>query len=121
MAQHEFAMTHYTLDRHSRQLQVLEGTKANKTVLLLDLPPLYNNKTLDNSIGFYLQAAGLSWDHIAALHNHMVTTSSSVVRVEFITESQANLFRETMRLGRRYSHRTVKFVWRNPIMLYWMF
>ncbi|CAE7032460.1 unnamed protein product [Symbiodinium sp. CCMP2592] len=53
MAQHEFAMTQYTLDRHSSQLQVLERAKANKTILLLDLPPIFNKKTLDANVGYY--------------------------------------------------------------------
>ena len=99
-------MTQYSLERHSSQLQVLERAKANKTILLLDLPPLYSKKSLDNNVGFYLQTAGLHWDQVAAMHNHMVSSSSSVARLEFITEQQANQFRDTMRQGRRY--------WRDP-------
>ncbi|CAE7679736.1 unnamed protein product [Symbiodinium sp. CCMP2592] len=106
MAQHEFAMTQYTLDRHSSQLQVLERSKANKTILLLDLPPIFNKKTLDANVGYYLQAAGLQWDQVAAMHNHMVSSASSLVRLEFLTEQQAAQFRDQMRQGRRY--------WRDP-------
>ncbi|CAE7564747.1 YGR125W [Symbiodinium sp. CCMP2592] len=106
MAQHEFAMTQYTLDRHSSQLQVLERAKANKTILLLDLPPIFNKKTLDANVGYYLQAAGLQWDQVAAMHNHMVSSASSLIRLEFLTEQQAAQFRDQMRQGRRY--------WRDP-------
>ncbi|CAE7254202.1 unnamed protein product [Symbiodinium sp. CCMP2456] len=102
MAQHEFALTQYTLERQAAQLQTLERARTNKTVLLMDLPPIYSKKVLDNNIQYYLQLSNLSWDTIAALHNHMVTSHTSVVRVEFITEQQATQFREAMRQGRRY-------------------
>ncbi|OLP82167.1 hypothetical protein AK812_SmicGene37210 [Symbiodinium microadriaticum] len=106
MAQHEFSVIQHSLERHASQLNTLERSRANKTILLLDLPPLFNKKSLDTNIGYYLQATGLSWNDIAALHNHMVSSQSAVVRLEFVTETQAQTFRDTMRQGRRY--------WRDP-------
>ena len=52
MAQLEFEVTHCTLERHTSQLNVLERAKANKTVLVLDLPPFYNKKTVDTNMVF---------------------------------------------------------------------
>ena len=106
MAQHEFSVIQHSLERHASQLNTLERSRANKTILLLDLPPLFNKKSLDTNIGYYLQATGLSWNDVAALHNHMVSSQSAVVRLEFVTETQAQTFRDTMRQGRRY--------WRDP-------
>ena len=102
MAQHEFALTQYSLERQAAQIQTLERARTNKTVLLMDLPPIYSKKVLDNNMQYYLQLANLSWDTVAAVHNHMVTSHTSVVRVEFITEMQAMTFRDSMRQGRRY-------------------
>ena len=104
--QTEFAIQQITTERHAAQLQVLERARSNKTVLLLDLPALFNKKTLDTNLYHYIQGAGLQWADIAALHNHMVTTHSSVARVEFITETQAQQFRDFMRQNRRY--------WKSP-------
>eukprot|EP00439_Symbiodinium_sp_Y106_P049563 s2214_g6.t1 len=73
MAQHEFALTQYSLERQAAQIQTLERARANKTVLLMDLPPIYSKKVLDNNMQYYLQLANLSWDTVAAVHNHMVT------------------------------------------------
>ena len=70
MAQHEFSVIQHSLERHASQLNTLERSRANKTILLLDLPPLFNKKSLDTNIGYYLQATGLSWNDVAALHNH---------------------------------------------------
>ena len=104
--QAEFSMQQITTERHSAQLQVLERARANKTVLLLDLPALFNKKTLDSNLYHYVNGAGLQWTDIAALHNHMVTSHSSVARVEFVTEMQAQQFRDYMRQTRRY--------WKSP-------
>ena len=41
MAQHEFALTQYSLERQAAQIQTLERARTNKTVLLMDLPPIY--------------------------------------------------------------------------------
>ena len=95
MAQHEFALTQYSLERQAAQIQTLERARSNKTVLLMDLPPIYSKKVLDNNMQYYLQLANLSWDTVAAVHNHMVTSHTSVVRVEFITEMQAMTFRDS--------------------------
>ena len=104
--QAEFSMQQITTERHSAQLQVPERARANKTVLLLDLPALFNKKTLDSNLYHYVNGAGLQWTDIAALHNHMVTSHSSVARVEFVTEMQAQQFRDYMRQTRRY--------WKSP-------
>ena len=102
MAQHDFSVIQHSLERHASQLSTLERSKANKTILLLALPPLFNKKSLDTNIGYYLQITGLSWNDIAALHNHMVNSHSAVVLIEFLTENQAQTFCDTMRQSRRY-------------------
>ena len=67
--------------RVSAQLQSLEKSRANKTVLLHELPPFTSKRTLDNNIYHFLQGAGLKDDDVTALHNHLVTSASAVVRV----------------------------------------
>ena len=62
----------------------------------MDLPPIYSKKVLDNNMQYYLQLANFSWDTVSAVHNHMVTSHTSVVWVEFITETQAMTFRDAM-------------------------
>ena len=57
MAQHEFALTQYSLERQAAQIQTLERARTNKTVLLMDLPPIYSKKVLDNNMQYYLQLA----------------------------------------------------------------
>ena len=106
MAQHELSVIQHSLERNSSQLNSLDRSKANKTILLMDLPPLFNEKSLDTNSGYYLQLAGMSWNDIAALHNHMVSSQAAVVRIEFVTGTQADTFRDTMRQGLRY--------WRDP-------
>ena len=62
MVQHEFAMAQYTLERHTSQLNALERAKANNTILILDLPPIYNKETVDTDMAFYLQLTNMSWN-----------------------------------------------------------
>eukprot|EP00439_Symbiodinium_sp_Y106_P007695 s2248_g1.t1 len=102
MAQHEFALTQYSLERQAAQIQTLERARTNKTVLLMDLPPIYSKK-VHLLLYVIMNVERLeSWDTVAAVHNHMVTSHTSVVRVELITEMQAMTFRDSMRQGRRY-------------------
>ncbi|CAE7743701.1 unnamed protein product, partial [Symbiodinium pilosum] len=75
---------------------------ANKTVLLYDLPPFTNRSTLEGNVKHYLQGAGLDYSQVAAVHNHLLTSASAVVRVEFLTENQARTFHIHMRASKRY-------------------
>ena len=77
----ETAQQQMTNERVSAQLQSLEKSRANKTVLLHELPPFTSKRTLDNNIYHFLQGAGLKEDGVTALHNHLVTSASAVVRV----------------------------------------
>ena len=98
----ETAQQQMTNERVSAQLQSLEKSRANKTVLLHELPPFTSKRTLDNNIYHFLQGAGLKDDDVTALHNHLVTSASAVVRVEFLSEIKAQQFLAYMRNSKKY-------------------
>ena len=54
----ETAQQQMTNERVSAQLQSLEKSRANKAVLLHELPPFTSKRTLDNNIYHFLQGAG---------------------------------------------------------------
>ena len=75
--------------RTSAQVQSLEQSRANRTVLLFDLPPFTNRSALESNIKHFLYGVDIDFNQVAALHNHLLTSASAVVRVEFLTEQQA--------------------------------
>ena len=85
-------------DRQSMQLKSLEQSRCNKTILLKNLPPVgFTKSQLDRNVQYLLQSASMSWDRIAAMHNHVVTTDAAVLRLEFITEEDAKTFFQSMK------------------------
>ena len=89
-------------ERTSAQVQSLEQSRANRTVLLFDLPPFTNRSALESNIKHYLYAVDIDFNQVAALHNHLLTSASAVVRVEFLTEQQAKTFHVHMRSSKKY-------------------
>ena len=98
----EFATTQYAMDRMSTQVAALEKSRCNKTILLQGLPPTMNKKVVDANVGHYLSQASQGWEAVAAVHNHQISTANSVVRLEFLTEFQADSFKQQMRATRKY-------------------
>ena len=70
--------------------------------MLLHELPLFTGKTLDNNIWHFVSGAGLEYEDISALHNHLVSSSASTVRVEFQTEQKAQTFLNYMRNSKKY-------------------
>ena len=54
-----------------RNQSCLAWPSSNKTILVLDLLPLFNKRTPDQNTQYYPQLTKLPWTSIAALHNHM--------------------------------------------------
>ncbi|CAE7203033.1 unnamed protein product, partial [Symbiodinium pilosum] len=52
----ETAMQQFQNERFSAQLQSLEQSRANKTVLLYDLPPFTNRSTLEGNVSYVLDS-----------------------------------------------------------------
>ena len=98
----ETAMQQFYNEKLSAQVQSLEQSRANKTLLLHDLPPFASRAVLESNISHFLYGAGFSQDAVAALHNHLVTSSSATVRVEFTTENFAKQFQTSMRSSKKY-------------------
>ena len=69
----------------------------------MDLPPIYKQEGPGQQYAVLLTACKSFLGHCCGrCNNHMVTSHTSVVRVELITEMQAMTFRDSMRQGRRY-------------------
>ena len=99
----EILLLQHMTDRHSLQLRSLEQSRCNKTILLKNLPPVGFTKTqLDRNVQYLLNDANLTWDRLAAMHNHVVTTDAAVLRLEFLTEEDAKIFFQAMK--RRKHH-----------------
>ena len=98
----ETAMQQFYNEKLSAQVQSLEQSRANKTLLLHDLPPVTSKAVLESNINHFLYGAGLTQDSVAALHNHLVTSTSSTVRIEFTTENFARQFQTSMRNSKKY-------------------
>ena len=99
----EILLLQHMTDRHSLQLRSLEQSRCNKTILLKNLPPVGFTKTqLDRNLQYLLNDANLTWDRLAAMHNHVVTTDAAVLRLEFLTEEDAKIFFQAMK--RRKHH-----------------
>ena len=94
----EILFLQHMSDRQSMQLKSLEQSRCNKTILLKNLPPVgFTKSQLDRNVKYLLQSASMSWDRIAAMHNHVVTTDAAVLRLEFITEEDAKTFFQSMK------------------------
>ena len=102
---HELYYAQMKQDMVDTRLKALEARQSNKTVLLKGLPAHGYNKTqLENNVFHFMQRAGLDWECLASMHTHTLSTSSSIMRLEFMTEMQKNQFFQHMR--------TTKNVWR---------
>ena len=98
----ETSMQQMTNERIAAQVQSLERSRANRTVLLHELPPFTTKRALDNNINHFLWGANLGESDVCALHNHLLTSSSAVVRVEFLSEIKAQQFLSYMRNSKKY-------------------
>ena len=98
----ETSMQQMTNERIAAQVQSLERSRANRTVLLHELPPFTTKRALDNNINHFLWGANLEESDVCALHNHLLTSSSVVVRVEFLSEIKAQQFLTYMRNSKKY-------------------
>ena len=98
----ETSMQQMTNERIAAQVQSLERSRANRTVLLHELPPFTSKRALDNNINHFLWGANLEESDVCALHNHLLTSSSAVVRVEFLSEIKAQQFLTYMRNSKKY-------------------
>ena len=86
-ASSEFAGSQLRLDMQDSRLKSLEASRDNRTVLLRGLPATgFNRAILDRHMKMFLEAASLSWSDVSAMHNHIVSSDSSILRVEFVTE-----------------------------------
>ena len=98
----ETSMQQMTNERIAAQVQSLERSRSNRTVLLHDLPPFTTKRALDTNINHFLWGANLEASDVCALHNHLVTSTSAVVRVEFLSELKAQQFLNYMRNSKKY-------------------
>ena len=98
----ETSMQQMTNERIAAQVQSLERSRSNRTVLLHELPPFTSKRALDNNIKHFLWGANLEESDVCTLHNHLVTSTSAVVRVEFISEPKAQQFLNYMRNSKKY-------------------
>ena len=102
---HELYYSQMKQDMVDTRLKALEARQSNKTVLVKGLPAHGYNKTqLENNVYHFMQRAGLEWECLASMHTHTLSTSNSIMRLEFMTEMQKNQFFQHMR--------TTKNIWR---------
>ena len=63
---------------------------------------LLQKAVLESNINHFLYGAGLTQDSVAALHNHLVTSTSSTVGIEFTAENFARQFQTSMHNSKKY-------------------
>ena len=69
------------------------GQLWQQILLINGLPAHGYNKTeLERNVWHYFQKSGVSWECLAAMHTHTLTTDSSVMCLEFTTEIARNEF-----------------------------
>jgi hypothetical protein len=96
-----------TLDMMSTRLRSLEQSRANRTVLIRGLPAFgYTRSSLEKNVTYFLSKASLDFSCVAAMHTHVVNASSSIMRLELMTEEQRRRLFQAMR--------TSKQMWRMP-------
>ena len=90
------------MDMHSTRLRSLEQSRANRTVLLKGLPALgYSRASLEKNVNYFLSKASLDFSCVAAMHTHLISSSSSIMRLELITEEQKRQLFQAMRNSRQ--------------------
>ena len=95
---HELYYNQLKVDMMDSRLKTLEARFGNKSLLIKGLPAHgYNRTELERNVWHYFQKSGVSWDCLAAMHTHTLTTDSSVMRLEFTTEIARNEFFQHMR------------------------
>jgi hypothetical protein len=95
---HELYYNQLKVDMIDSRLKTLEARFGNKSLLIKGLPAHgYNRTELERNVWHYFQKSGVSWDCLAAMHTHTLTTDSSVMRLEFTTEIARNEFFQHMR------------------------
>ena len=101
-------MQQMTNERIAAQVQSLERSRSNRTVLLHDLAPFTNTRALDNNINHFLWGANLEESDVCALHNHLVTSMSAVVRGRVPQRAQgAAVFELYEKLQKYWGLRTI--------------
>ena len=102
----QYVQLHF--DLVDTRLRSLEQSRSNKTVLIRGLPAFgYSLSALEKNVRYFLSKAFVDFSCVAAMHTHLVSSSSSIMRLELTTEEQRRQLFQAMR--------TSKQMWRSPI------
>ena len=105
MMEAQYGQLHF--DMVDTRLRSLEQSRSNRTILIRGLPAFgYSRSALEKNVRYFLSKASLHFSCVAAMHTHVVTSSSSIMRLELTTEEQRRQLFQAMR--------TSKQMWRLP-------
>ena len=66
---------------------------GNKSILLRGLPATgFNKNNVDWNLKYFCERADISFDQVSSISNYIVNTDSSILRLEFLTETLRNKF-----------------------------
>lgn len=75
------------LDMIDSRLRTIEPRLGSKSILLKGLPAVGFRTNLEYHFKYWAQQAGVSYDLVSSFTNHMYDSDSSILRLEFLTES----------------------------------
>ncbi|CAK9022545.1 Uncharacterized protein SCF082_LOCUS15844, partial [Durusdinium trenchii] len=96
----QYGQLHF--DMVDTRLRSLEQSRSNRTILIRGLPAFgYSRSALEKNARYFLSIASLDFSCVAAMHTHVVTSSSSIMRLELTTEEQRRQLFQAMRTSKQ--------------------
>ena len=80
----------------------VESELHKRTVLIHGVPPFCGKKAIDDNMWYLLKAADLTHVDMQSVSNHLLTSTTSFIRVVFVTEAIAKQFFQNFRASKRY-------------------
>ena len=73
-----------------------------RTLLKHGVPPFCGKKAIDDNMWYLLKVAELAHVDIQSVSNHLLTSTTSFIRIVFLTEAMAKQFFQNFRMSKRY-------------------
>ena len=82
----------------------LEAKKQRRSVIICNVPPFMNMSNISQNMNYLLSQADLNEGDVQSLSNHLHTSSTAFLKVNFVNEPSSKTLLQSFRARKRYWH-----------------